>query len=495
MHPSYKKILELRRKSSLFTSLEHLLDWDTETKLPKKGLSLRAEQRELLSSLNHQSQTSKSYRTCLSKLIDLDSSEILTDDLSDEQIACVKQLRRDYLIHSKLPASFVKKEALLTASSTHIWAEARKNNDFKSYEKILKQIVDLSRKKADYLGYSDHPYDALADLFEPNIKTKEIHKLFAQIRQPLIDLAKKPQDIDTNFLYGKFDENKQFELAKSLLEDMGLEKDKTRLDLSTHPFCMPINSNDVRLTTRTSPSEFFQNLSATLHEGGHALYELGLLDKYYGSPLGESISLGIHESQSKIWETCIGQSKPFWTYFYPKVQSALTPLKDISLDKFYRAINKIEPSLIRIHADEVTYNLHVILRFEIEVMLIEGSLSVANIPRVWQEKSHDLLGIVPKTDREGCLQDIHWSMGAFGYFPTYALGNFYANQFFAKFKETRPGYKKDLESGNLLIFKEWLNENIHQHGRRYTSKELIKRVTGKPLSSDAFLQYIDGKYS
>ena len=324
--------------------------------------------------------------------------------------------------------------------------------------------------------------------------TQEVTKLFSEIRQPLVDLAKNPSEADTDFLYGEFDEKKQFELAQELLDAMGLERDKTRLDLSTHPFCMPVNPNDVRLTTRTSSSEFFQNLSATLHEGGHALYELGLLDKYYGSPLCESLSIGVHESQSKIWESYVGQNMPFWSYFYPKVQSALSPLKDVSLDKFFKAINKVEPSLIRIHADEATYNLHVILRFEIEVMLIEGSLKVSDIPEIWRAKSQELLGIVPKTNSEGCLQDIHWSMGAFGYFPTYALGTIYAAQFFDTFKQACPDYEREFKSGNFIGFKDWLNENIHQTGRQYTAKELINKVTGTELSSSNFSRYIKDKY-
>jgi carboxypeptidase Taq len=357
----------------------------------------------------------------------------------------------------------------------------------------------MVREKAELWGYKKHPYDALVDEFEPHATTEEISTLFNSLRPSIIQLIKKiktaPQ-IDNSFLLQKISHQKQMKFAVDITEAVGYNREYGRIDLSSHPFSMSLHPHDSRITTRVSPNAIMDNIGACLHEFGHSLYEMNLPPEQFGSPLCEAVSLGIHESQSRWWETRIGQNKSFWSYFFPKLQKHLKGSWDeISLDEFYRAINRVEPSFIRVESDEVTYTLHVILRFEMERALIEGALKPKDIPNAWNAKMKEYLGIVPKTDAEGCLQDIHWSMGAFGYFPTYSLGNLYASHFFSAFEKAHPLWEKKIAHGEFGFIRDWLKTEIHQHGKRYSSSELAKQVTGKPLSSEAFVKYLQNKYS
>jgi carboxypeptidase Taq len=276
---------------------------------------------------------------------------------------------------------------------------------------------------------------------------------------------------------------------------MGYELDKGRLDLSAHPFSMSAHPTDSRVTTRIHASSIFSSISTVLHEGGHSLYEMNLPEEHFGSPLGEAISMAVHESQSRWWETLIGLSLPFWKHYLPILKEAYPgKLDQITLEQFYRAINKVEPSPIRVEADEVTYPLHVILRFEMESALIEGSLAIRDIPALWNQKMETYLGITPKDNREGCLQDVHWSMGGFGYFPSYALGNMYAAHLFTAFRKSHPDWESKIAKGELLFIKEWLKNNVHTHGRHYNSQDLLLKVTGKPFTEEAYLTYLKDKY-
>lgn len=479
-------------------SISYLLEWDQETYMPPAGASIRAEQLELMASLNHKEKTSGQFEKSLSRLIDLDTGKVRAKDLSPEQEAALREWRRDFLIATSLPNEFVKKFARLTAESMTVWAKARKKNAFNEFAPYLEKILDMARKKAEYIGYKDHPYDALLDTFEPDTSSKPIAELFSKVKKEIVLLLKKilnSKQVDDSCLHGKFSADKQLAFGKVLLKTMGYDLEKGRLDLSTHPFSMAIHPSDSRVTTRIHHSSLFDSLSAVLHEGGHSLYEMGLMPEYYGSPLCEAVSLGIHESQSRLWETRIGQSKAFWKYFLPELAKTFPKLKEVSLNTFYKAINKVSPSFIRVESDEVTYSLHVILRFELEKRLIEGSLEVSGLPEAWNAGMEASLGIIPTTDTEGCLQDIHWSMGAFGYFPTYALGNLYASQFFFTLEKEFPDWEKRVAKGELLFVREWLREQIHRHGKTYRAAELVKKVTGKPLSPDPYLSYLKAKYS
>lgn len=494
----YEKLHEKSRYSRVLSGISSLLDWDQETYMPAAASGIRSEQLKVMAGLIHKSKTSPAFAKSLSKLINIKNGKILQKGLSDPQKAALQVWRSDYLKDTCLPASFVEEFAQVTSQSIVAWRSAKKQDDFPLFAPYLEKIIYMNRKKAEFLGYENHPYDALLDLFEPGVTTAEVTETFSNLRKSLVSLLKKikaSKQIDDRFLYGKFDIKKQMEVGYVMMDAIGYDRTKGRLDISAHPFSSSSHPTDSRITTRIHPSSLISHLSVVLHECGHSLYEMGLPEEHYGSPLGESVSLGLHESQSRWWETRIGQSKPFWNHFLPLLKKTYPKdLKDISLDKFYKAVNKVEPSFIRVDADEVTYGLHVILRFELEKALIEGSLSVSEIPEAWNAKMQELLGILPKNHAEGCLQDIHWSMGAFGYFPTYSLGNLYASHLFEAFEKQHPNWQKRIENGELLFIKEWLNKNVHHYGRQYNSKELLKRVTGKEFTPNAYIRYLNNKY-
>jgi carboxypeptidase Taq len=499
VHKDYEALHKLSRHAKLIGSVSGLLEWDQETYMPTGAAAIRGEQLEALAGIVHKEHTSEAYKAALSKLIDIKTGKIKAKGLTEAQKASVQVWRRDFRKDTSLPLEFVEEFARLTSQSQLVWRKARKENAFNQFAPYLERIVTMSKKKAEYLGYDDHPYDALMDLYEPEAKTKEVASLFADLKKGLVPLIKKiksKKQVDDSFINGKFDQEKQLEFGKIILKDMGFDLEKGRLDISTHPFSSSAHPTDSRITTRIHPTSLMSNISVVLHEGGHSLYEMGLPVQAYGSPLGESISLGIHESQSRWWETRIGQSKPFWKHYLPLLAKAFKgKLEKVTLDQFYKGVNKVEPSFIRVEADEVTYSLHVILRFEMEKALIEGKLKVRDIPEAWNAKMVELLGIEPKSYADGCLQDVHWSMGGFGYFPTYTLGNLYSAQFFDAFASEHKDWEKKVSKGELLFIKDWLNENIHQHGRRYSGKELLKKVTGKDFSSKPYLAYLTAKYN
>ncbi len=495
---SYQNLHKISREIRVLEGVSSILGWDQETHMPPDGAPIRGEQLEVMAGLIHEKKTGKKFLNALSKLIDIDSGKILEKGLTDEQQKAVLLWRRDVRKALALPTEFVEKFAKLSSQSIHAWRFAKKNNSFQHFAPFLEQVVEMNRQQADYLGYQDHPYDALLDLYEPDISTKEVSELFTSLKKSLEKLLKNitaAKQIEDSFLHGKFPPKKQITFVKHLIDTMGYDMAKGRLDFSVHPFSSASHPTDSRITTFIHPTSLMSNIFAVLHEAGHGLYEMGLLPENFGTPLGDFYSMGVHESQSKWWENLIGQSKPYWQHFYPLLQKTFKGrFDDVSLNKFYRAINIVEPSFIRVDADEVTYSLHVILRFELEKDLIEGKLAIRDVPEAWNEKMHKFLGITPQTDAEGCLQDIHWSMGAFGYFPTYVLGNLFASHFFLGFEKAHPDWSKRVAQGELLFIKQWLNENVHQWGRRYTSKELLQNSTNKTFSAKAFSDYLNNKY-
>lgn len=495
----YLELFTLSKHAKILEGISSLLHWDQETYMPPGSVGIRAEQMEVMAELIHKERTGSKYAAALKKLINIDTGDIKAEGLNDAQIASLQEWRRDFIKAVALPTKFVKDFAKLTSQSTEAWRSAKHENSFQRFAPFLDRIIDKCRQKAELLGYKEHPYDALLDDYEPNITTKEVDKLFSNLGKSITSLLNKIVDskqVDDSFLFGKFNHEKQLEFSKLLLQAMGYDMMKGRLDISSHPFSSACHPTDSRITTKIQSNSLMTNLGAVMHEAGHALYEMGLPQEHYGAPLGESISLGIHESQSRWWETRIGQSKPFWQYFLPELKKVFKgQLGDVPLNDFYRGINKVAPSLIRIEADEVTYSLHIILRFEIEKALIDGSLNVRDIPKVWNAKMEKYLGIVPKNDGEGCLQDIHWAFGGFGYFPTYTIGNLYAAQMFETFEKDNPKWKELLVQGNLGFIKTWLNDAVHQHGKRYSSKALLKKITGKKFSETPYLSYLNDKYS
>lgn len=495
----YQKLCEISRKAKVLEGVSFLLEWDQETVMPKKAAPIRAEQIQTLAGLIHKEQTGKPFANALAKLVDLKSGEVTAKGLKPEQNAALKRWHRDYVMHTCLPTAFVEKFARVTSEAHVVWDQAKKGNNFASFLPTLEEVIALNKQKAEYFGYSDHPYDSLLDIYEPEMTTKEVDKVFSKLKNTIVDLLthiRKSKQIDDSKLTVRYSPNQQLTFGHKLTALIGYSNDTGRLDLSSHPFSSASHPNDSRITTRIIPNLPISNIRSILHECGHAFYESGLPAEHYGSPLGEAISLGVHESQSRWWETRIGQSKGFWKFLLPKMKTHFKgKLDGITVDMMWRAVNKVQPSLIRVEADEVTYALHVVLRFELEKSLIEGSLAPQDLPEAWNHKMQELLGIIPKNDSEGCLQDIHWSMGAFGYFPTYALGNLYASQLFEPFEKEYPDWELRVEKGEFAFIKEWLTENVHIHGRRYNSRELLKKVSGKAFTAEPFEKYLSSKYS
>jgi carboxypeptidase Taq len=495
---NYNKLHQISKTTSILSSIHGLLEWDQETYMPHSAIGIRALQIETIATFIHKHKISPKFSKALAKLVNLDTGEILDDDLTEAQIASVREWRRDYLKAAKLPPSFVKTFAKTTSNAIHAWAKAKKHNNFREFSPHLEKIVNLCRKKADILGFKEHPYDALLDLYEPEMTTAYLVPLFSKLKASLTTLLKAihtSAEIPRDFLFDHFSNTKQIHLAHQLLQAMGLEQSICRLDQSSHPFCSVIHPKDTRLTTRIHPAYLMTNIFSVIHEGGHGLYNMGLPEEHYGSPLGEQISLGIDESQSRWWETLIGRSLSFWRHFFPILQEHFPEqLSTVYLDDFYRAINVVKPSFIRTDADEITYSLHIIVRFEIEKELIEGSLKVKDLPEAWNSKMREYLGISPTNDGDGCLQDIHWSMGGIGYFPTYTLGNLYASQFFAVFEKDHPSWKEKVSKGELGFIRQWLHEHIYKFGRQYTPQEIVMRISGQPLSEQPFVAYLEKKF-
>jgi carboxypeptidase Taq len=479
-----RKISDLRYASAV-------LQWDQETYMPPKGAAFRGQQLATLSELAHEFFTSSETSDLLNKLLD-------QPDLSPAQRKNVELSLYDFNKAKKLSPAFVRKLTETINQSFHSWIEARKLNSFKRFENDLARLVELKREEAQLLGFTTHPYNALLNDYERGATVEMLDGVFSTIRVPLKELLTKITSrpaADNSFLRQHFPKQQQWDYGMHLIKLMSYDFEAGRQDISEHPFTTSFSSQDVRITTRIDEDDFSNMTWSTIHELGHALYEQGLPTSEYGLPLGEACSLSIHESQSRLWENQVGRSYIFWRKHYPSLQEQFPKqLGGISVDQFYAGINQVKPSLIRTEADEVTYHFHVMVRYELEKKIIEGSLSVADIPAYWNEQYQHYLGVKPPDDLNGCLQDVHWSHGSFGYFPTYSLGSFYAAQFFEQAVKDVPGLLSEIGSGQYKSLVNWLREKIHAHGRYYTSEELCKEVCGKPLDIGHFMQYLLDKY-
>ena len=416
--------------------------------------------------------------------------------------ADIREFRRDYDLATKLPVELVRELTEVGSRAQNIWRKAREQSDFSVFQPILERLVGLVRQKAECYGTPEggELYDALLNEYEPGARAADIESIFTPLAERLsalvANLADNGTPPDTSCLDLTIDASRQHAFGLFILDAIGFDLNAGRLDTTPHPFCEGLAPGDTRLTTRYRDERFTDALYGTMHEAGHGLYEQGLDPKHSGPPMGDAVSLGIHESQSRLWENLVGRSDAFWDYHYGDLQAMFPePLRGVSRDAFYRAINTVAPSFIRVEADELTYNLHIILRFEIERGIFTGSLGVEDIPAAWNESCQRLLGITPPDDRQGCLQDIHWSMGIFGYFPTYALGNLYAAQFFEQAATNIPDLADRIRANDHKPLLSWLRTNIHQHGQPYRAAELVEKVTGKPLSIKPFMDYVTGKFS
>ncbi len=471
--------------------ISSLLDWDQQTNMPEGSAGGRANQMATLMSLIHSKQTAASYGKLLAAL----SGE----KLKPVQTAAVRVARRDYAKATKIPGSFVEDFSRTTTLAHGVWQEARHKSDFKLFQPHLEKIVSMVRKQADYLGFKDHPYDALLDSYEPDMQAKDVKKLFSRLREEIVPLVRsivaRGDITDYKVLTKNYDETKQEAFGLEVIKTFGYDFSRGRQDRAAHPFCTHFGRDDVRITTRYDKNFVPMALFGTFHEAGHAMYEQGVAASLDRSSLSGGTSLGVHESQSRMWENLVGRSKAFWVHWYPKLQATFPKaLGKISLNDFYAAINHVNPSLIRVEADEATYNLHIMVRFEIELGLVEGSIAVKDLPEIWNEKMKEYLGVTPKNDAEGVLQDVHWSGGGIGYFPTYTIGNVLSVQLLDAARKDLGDLETMWSRGQYAPLRDWLREHVHQYGRRYTPKELVKRVTGKELSTEPYLAYLKAKY-
>jgi carboxypeptidase Taq len=468
-----------------------LLHWDQEVFMPPKGAAGRGQQLATLSGLAHRLFTDEAIGDLIRKSED--------GDLDTEDAKYVSEVTHDYELATKIPETFVQEFAIAQSKAYEAWVDARENSRYKTFQPHLETMLGLLRQKAELIGYEGSPYNALLSEYERGMTTEQLKGIFGDLasRQgALVDrIVNAPNQPDLAWLDQEWNPDTQWEISVEVLRDIGYDFDAGRQDKSIHPFTINFDTKDVRVTTRIHPRELFSGLTGSIHEGGHALYEQGFLDSDRRSVLGQAISLGIHESQSRMWENVIGRSLPFWKRYGPRLQTAYPgQLDGRTPEDFYRAINHVSPTFIRVEADECTYNLHVIIRFEIELALVEGDLSVADVPDAWNAKMKEYLGLDVRDDANGCLQDIHWSHGSMGYFPTYALGNLYAAQLFETIEGALPDLWTQVEAGEFSPLLRWLRKNIHEVGRRNLAGELLENVTNKRPSADAFMRYLEGKY-
>jgi len=496
MKESLDFIYKEQKELSTFSGISALLGWDQMTYMPKMGVSERSEQSALISRIIHERVVSDK----LWKNIEILSKEENFSKLTNKDKLIVDRLRKDVEKARKVPSEFVEKMTKITTISYQAWEEARGKNDFKLFLPYLEKIIDLEK---EYCGFFDIPgprYNTLLDDYEEGMTVKKLQNEFFYLKKELIKILEK---IKSSSLYEnqkkldiKLNEDKQRKLSNLVIEKMQLPKERLRIDISTHPFTTSIGYDDVRITTNYGRENLLFSFFATVHEAGHGLYELNMpKNEFKDTVISDSPSLGLHESQSRFWENMIARGRSFWKLFYPFFQKESSYLqKNVSFEDWYRLVNQVKPSLIRVEADELTYCLHVILRFELELGLLEEKISVRSLPQLWNEKMDEMLGIVPKNDAEGVLQDMHWSGGSIGYFPTYAIGSIYSSQIFNKVTKTYDKLNNEIEQGDFTNCIKWLSKNIHTFGRKFNADEIIKKSCGEGLNSKVFVDYLKNKY-
>ena len=488
---AYQNLRSRGRELALLGATGGLLGWDQETLLPPKSHGFRAEQSAQISGIAHRLATAPEVHEWLS------ICESTTPDPTTREGACLARWRHDYNRATRIPARLVEENERTAGVARAAWVEARKHADFPSFAPHLEKLVSLSRQMADLWGYSNQPYDALLEGYEPGWTTREIASLFGELQPRLVSIAERvfaaPSRPSRKNLSGHYPRAQQEKFLQSLLPKIGFDTAAGRLDTSTHPFCSGLGPHDTRMTTRYDETDFMVSLYGVLHEAGHGLYDQGLPEKELGTPLGQAASLGIHESQSRLWENRVGRSHSFWKAWWPDLVRSFPDLARQNWESCWQAANAVERSFIRVEADEVTYDLHILLRFQIETQLISGDLKVADLPSAWNGLFLKLLGLKVPNDSKGCLQDIHWSMGGFGYFPTYTLGNLTGSQLWQAAQKDLPHLHSSLEQRDYLPLLQWLRQKVHAHGRRHLAGDLIRHATGEPLGPAAHLSILEQK--
>ena len=470
-----------------------LLSWDQQVNMPPAGNEARGQQLATLGKIAQE----KFINDEVGRLIEDLQQELNGADT--EEAALVRVAARDYDKARRVPPSFVAEQAIVTSKALEAWIEARAKSDFSIFQPHLERVVELVHQYISFFPPSDHPYDILLDDYESGMKTAEVKAIFDSLRPKQVKLLRaisSARQVKDDFLYKRYNEKKLNEFGEAVITRFGYEWSRGRQDKAPHPFQTSFSVNDVRITTRFEADNPMAMLFSTMHEAGHAMYEQGIDPKYDRTPLAGGASLAVHESQSRMWENLVGRSYPFWEHFYPMLKKSFpSQLDGVSLKAFYKAINKVEPSLIRVNADEATYNMHIMLRLELEIGMVEGAIAIKDLPEIWNEKMQEYLGITPPDHARGVLQDIHWSYGAIGYFSTYALGNLVSAQLWEKINKEIPDLNDQIRKGEFAALLDWLRRNIHRHGQRYEPQKLVKMVTGSKITHEPYVRYLTKKYS
>lgn len=488
---AYEQLAALAQEAAVLSSTEATLSWDQETYMPARALAHRARQMAYLNGKSHALLTGSVFRKLLAKA----ESEKTRDART---AANLRELRRDYDRAARLPQKLVIEESEICAHGKAAWAEARRKSDFKTFAPHLEKLVGLARRKADLWGYADEPYDALLETYERGARTREVAALFARLKPELTQIARQAVEqsasIKPGLLRGKYPVEKQQILNAEVAASLGFDFEAGRIDTTAHPFCTTLGPADIRLTTRYDEADFTSSLFGVMHEAGHGLYEQGLPADDFGLPSGRACSLGIHESQSRLWENHVGRSRAFWERWLPRTVEIFPHLKKVKLEDFLRAVNRAEYSFIRVEADQATYDLHILLRFAIERRLVSGELKVRDVPAAWNGEFESLFGMVPPDDAHGCLQDIHWSMGGLGYFATYTLGNLNAAQLFATARRQKK-VAAALDKADYAPLLSWLRSKVHSQGGTPLPGEIMVHATGKPTDAKWHLKHLRERFS
>ena len=493
-----EKLEQLKSLLAEVADLNHaqaLLGWDQQTYMPQGAAESRGNQLATLGKISHQKFTADEIGQLLGDL----EKEYEGADPDSDDLRLLKVTRHDYDQATRVPSDFVAEFAVVTSKAFEAWVEARAKSDFSIFESHLEKVVELNQRFVTFFPPADHPYDVLLDQFERGMKTADVKAIFDALRPQQVELlkaiAEKPQ-VDDSFLHTAYDEKTMWDFSEVIATKFGYDWERGRQDKAAHPFTTEFSINDVRITTRFEEDNPSMMLFSTMHEAGHGLYELGSNQAYERTPLAGGTSLAVHESQSRMWENLVGRSLPFWEHFYPEFQKLFPEqVGGVDLNTFYKGINKVESSLIRVNADEATYNMHIMLRLELEIGMLEGTVKVKDLPEIWNAKMDEYLGVVPPNDAKGVLQDVHWSGGTLGYFSTYALGNLISAQLWEKINADIPDLADQFRKGEFGVLLSWLQEKIHIHGKKYEPQELVQRVTGSKINSEAYVRYLKGKFS
>lgn len=496
MSEKFEKLKALLADVTAIRQATSLLMWDFETQMPPGGAEARGKQLGVMARIEHEHFTADEIGSLLDDL----AGEMKGADPDSDEARLITVTKREYDRIRKLPSSLVEEQMRASSEATTVWQKAKQNSDFKLFAPYLKRNTELTRKMAEALGHSGRPYDAFVDYFEPGMDSTQLDAIFADLKSTIVPMvqaiAERQDDVDDSILHQQYDPDTQLRVSLEIAQQYGYDLTRGRMDKSAHPFCQSIGSDDVRITTRVWPDFLNACLFAVLHESGHAMYEQGSGKNLAGTPLEGGTSAGVHESQSRLWENLVGRSRPMQDFLFPRLQKAFpAQLGNSDVETFYRAINKVSPSFIRVEADEVSYNLHILMRYELENEMLEDRVDLDKLDEIWVERFRQYFGVAPKTAAEGVLQDIHWAWGGPYIFPSYTIGNVIGAQLFAQAHKEMPDLDDEISKGEFSNLLHWLQTNVYRHGRKFNANELTQRITGEPVNTRAWTEYVRGKYA